>query len=90
MESSPSESSRLKVESLKGTNYHPWSNKMEVVLRGKDIWKYGDPRIDTKATEYTSGHKSDIALAYLLMSIDKSCKLSVIRMRDTCEIWRHL
>lgn len=34
---------KMNVGALKITNYYSWSNELEVVLRGKGIWKFVDP-----------------------------------------------
>lgn len=88
MDSVSSDSLKLKVEPLRITNYYAWSNDMEVVLRGKGIWKYVDPDGHTMAnTERdVEQQKADLTLAYILMSIDLSCKSSGMRLRDPLEV----
>lgn len=83
---------RLRVEPHKMTNYYTWSNEIEVVLQGKGIWKYVDPKgkESTSAEDKAGTQKSDLTLAHILKSIERSCKFSVIRLCDQCKVWKRL
>lgn len=101
---------KFRVTPLTAENYFAWSNDIEVVLRGKGLWKYVKPDVDCRAapvravgqeSETTSDaeretqnevdeQKQDMALAYLLTSIDSTCKAMVRKMRCPREVWNTL
>lgn len=83
---------KLEVERLKGANYYKWSNEMEVLHRRKGNGKFSDPnalhvasKVNKVATE-----KSDFALPYFIISINRSCKPSVIHLRNRKDVWEKL
>lgn len=90
---------KFRVNPLTANNYFAWSNDMEIVLRGKGLWKYVDDvdlengqnedeeEVQLSETEET---KRDLALAYLVTSIDTSCKSMVRTMRCPRTVWRSL
>lgn len=72
--------------------YHTWSNYMEVVLRGKRLWKIMK-HINKDSGNKDNGvdvQKKDLDLVYLLTSIDASCKLMMRRFRCPAEVWELL
>lgn len=73
---------------LKAENYYLWSIEIEVLLRGKGVWIHVDPNCSTVAsqTDETDLQRSNLALAYILMSIDRSCKSSVMKLRNPREV----
>lgn len=68
---------------------------MEILLRGKGLWRFVDgtkakPSEDFVREMETFSRKSDIAIAYILMTIDQACKASVIRLRYPRDVWNTL
>lgn len=65
----------------------------EIFLRGKGLLKYVDGSIcepnedDKKAPVRINERKRDMALMYLLISIDTACKSPVLQMRDPKLVW---
>lgn len=79
---------RMRIQSLNAHNYFVWSNEMEILLRGKGLWRYVSD--ENAPMETMSSNKKDLALAYLMMSIDASCKGTVMTLRDPFEVWQKL
>lgn len=75
----------LKVEMINAHNYFKWSNEMEIFLRGKGLWKLVCPGTSDGSTE--NQRKTDLALAYILTSINKSCKENLMTLRNPEELW---
>lgn len=100
------EFSRFRISPLKTDNYYSWSNDLEVVLRGKGLWKFVEtPYTECSATpetidENSSGNESnavetmiqkrDLALAYIVTSIDPTCKAVVRKVRCPAKAWKLL
>lgn len=84
--------SRIRVQPLNAHNYFIWSNEIEILLRGKGLWEFVSTESNQEVDEEQAGssRKRDLALAYLLMSIDASCKATVMTMRDPRLIWGKL
>ena len=81
---------RMRVQSLNAHNYYVWSNEMEILLRGKGLWQFVcEPDASDDGSNENS-RKRDLALAYLMMSIDASCKGSVMTLRNPFEVWQKL
>ena len=94
METDLPETSRYQVKPLSTENYFLWSNKMEVLLRGKGLWEIviGDemePRGDDAALKKFRIRR-DRATTCLLMSIEERCLPSVISLRDPRTNWLRL
>ena len=70
-----------------------WSNKIEVVLRGKGLWTLvdGSENTQTAASELAKYlQRKDQAITILLISIDNGCLAPVIEKRDPKDIWDSL
>ena len=83
----------IQIEHLNADNYYIWSNDIEVFLRGKRLWKYAEGSISTptESAELAQFEREgDMCLAYLLMTIEQSCKFAVIRMRSPSDVWKTL
>lgn len=81
---------RVTLQKLSATNYHLWSNKMEVLLRGRGLWRFvdGAQRAPVPHEEaHVTMQKKDQAISLLLMSIADECIAPVICMRDPKDIW---
>lgn len=80
---------RTAIQKLNANNYYIWSNKREVVLRGRGIWRY----VDEKGTEtgtyedYVRSQKIGQAIAFLIMFMEDECIAPVIGLRDPKVIW---
>ena len=84
---------RIQIQPLTAENYYVWSNDIEVFLRGKGLWSHAvgtarSPTDPTQVEKYERG--KDMCLAYLLMTIEQSCKFAVIGLRDPKEVWDNL
>lgn len=65
------------------------------MLRGKGLWDYVSDSITVltdheSSSESTSTQKNDLALACLMMSVDISCKSTVVALGDPAVVWRKL
>ena len=62
------------------------------MLREKGLWEFvsTDGDISDVARASTDVKKRETALAYTLMSIDASCKPTIVTLRDPWEIWGKL
>lgn len=92
---------RFQVDLLTADNYFIWSNDLEILLRGKGLWGYvnGDITDPIDLSNNEGGvsadrakfkQKMDLALANIFMTINASCKASVITLRDPKEVWDKL
>lgn len=70
------------VSPVKAENSSTWSYNMEVILRGRGLWKYvltPKPEQDDEDGEQVAqmeqeAMRVDLSLAYILTSVDNSCK----------------
>ena len=81
------DASRFKVEHLNINNYFLWSRKLELVLRGKALWRLvsGDEKLSGTEDEKSKAsfeRRKDVALKTILLSIADSCIAPVIDERD--------
>lgn len=86
-------SDKFRVEPLTAHNYFMWSNDMEILLRGKGLWGYvsGDELEPTDRSELQKyRRKNDLALAHIFMTINASCKSSVVTLRNPKVVWDRL
>ena len=72
-----------------------WSRKLELVLRGKGLWRlvFGDESIsgtDDEKSKASFERRKDVALTTILLSVDDSCIAPVIDERDPTVAWRTL
>lgn len=96
---------KFRVTPLSADNYFSWSNDMQVILLGKGLWEYVVSTDDASATMTTNtdgntpavetlseqeAQKCDLALAYLLLFIDTTCKVSVRMLRCPMMVWSAL
>lgn len=86
---------KMRVKPLTANNYFVWSNEMEIILRGKGLWEFVSESAEASDEEGVDlevgpNRKRNIAHAYTLMSIDDSCKASVLVMRDPVAVWKKL
>ena len=89
------DTSRYHIKALTAENYYMWSNKMEIVLRGKGLWGIvnGNETLPAAASAEVQSkfeQRCDVAVTNLLLSIDDSCLSAVISLRDPKEIWHTL
>ncbi len=68
-----------------------WSNKIELVLRGKGLWKLvtGDEQEPVAGDESEIAKfakRRDVAVTTILLSIEESCLSPVMNLRDPIEI----
>ena len=89
------DTSRYRIKPLSTTNYYSWSNKIELVLRGKGLWKLvtGDeqePAAGDESVIAKFARRRDVAVTTILLSIEESCLSPVMNLRDPIEIWRTL
>lgn len=85
--------SRYGITPLNAEIYLMWSNDVEIDLHCIGSWEFvnGSIRPPTSNPELKiHNRKSDIALGTILMTIDSSCKDSVITLRDPVEVWENL
>lgn len=69
-----------------------WSKGLEILVRGKGLWSSVSPSSYVSETSSGAQRQSDerkqvLALAFKMMSIDGSCKLRLITMRDSAAHW---
>ena len=89
------DTSRYHIQPLSSENYYMWSNKVEIVLRGKGLWNIvtGEelpPTSDNADALQKYMRRRDVAVTNLLLSIEDSCSATVINLRDPAEIWDRL
>lgn len=79
---------KLKFEPPKATNNYLWSNEMEILLRGKVIWKCVDLAKGQEVIrgEESTSQKSDLALTCLVIFKNRSFKSSVMRLRNLRDV----
>lgn len=90
---SSSDSTKLSVEKLNVTNYYIWSNKLELVVRGRGLWGFtngteqipGEPQGADALKKYLL--RKDQAISLILLPIEDQCIAPVIGLRDPKEIW---
>ena len=82
------------IQNLSTSNYFLWSRKIEIVLRGKGLWKIVSGEEIGPDTSTATGEemekfyqRRDRALTTLLFTIDDACSASVISLRNPKEIW---
>ena len=66
---------------------------MEIMLRGKGIWKHVEGSAVTPTDEaklVTPKRNQDMALVNIMISITPACKASVLRLCDPKEAWKTL
>lgn len=77
---------RVRIQPLTADNYYVWSNDIEVLLRGKGLWTHAEGTAVAPTTDNDEKakfqQKKDMCLAYLLTTIDQSCKYAVMKERD--------
>lgn len=83
------ENFKFRLSPLDSSNYFAWSNDLEVILRGRGLWKYVEDQDGIDEGEY-SEQKKDLALAYILTSVSNSCKPAVRKVRCPTEAWNKL
>ena len=87
------DSSRYHIKPLSEENYFMWSNKMEIVLRGKGLWGIvtGDeapPSAEANADAVDKyNRRRNVAVTNLLLTIEDSVSAAVISLRNPKEIW---
>lgn len=86
------DSFKLKVEPLEAHNFFTWPKKVEIVPRGREIWKYDDPTDSVTGTLAGEAEQqnSDLDLGFILMSIDKFCKVFFDATTRPLEVWKTL
>ena len=75
------------TERLKPNHYYLWAEKMELVLRGKDLWSVvsseGLPPPDERPGELNKfQRRNGTALSDVLLSIEEASSAAVIHLRD--------
>lgn len=106
---------KFNIEPLKADNFFAWSNDVEVMLKGEDLWTYIKTPLDNALMSRTDcggltddqvreenmarslhgtvdehrkkAQEKDLVLAYILTSIDKSCKEMVRKVTCPAEAW---
>ena len=87
------DSSFFRIDRLGPQNYYLWSNEMEIMLRGKGIWKHVEGSAVTPTDEAklaTHERNQVLALANIMMSINPARKASVLRLGHPKEVWKTL
>ncbi|MEM9078955.1 MAG: DUF4219 domain-containing protein [Bacteroidota bacterium] len=88
-----SDSDRLRVPLLNGTNYYIWSKKMELVLKVKGLWKFVDGLTDSTSSidvNDSGDSKQSQDSACILLSIEDSFLSPVISEKDPAKVWKML
>lgn len=95
LENETRDSPKFRKRPLKVRNYFTSSNEMEILLRCKGLWKFVS--LNTNSTTSSSSlpseaksQKRDLALSYILMSIDMLCKSSALTLQDPALVWKKL
>lgn len=86
------DASRYHIKALTAENYYIWSNKMEIVLRGKGLWEIVTGTEHQQAQDDADAKKKfeqrqDIAVTNLFLTIEDTCLSSVISLRNPKDIW---
>lgn len=72
---------RIQIQPLNADNCYLCSNDIEVFLRGKGLWGHAAGTAEEPAEQSEKAkfqREKDMCLAYLLMTIEQSCKFAVI------------
>lgn len=83
------ENFKFRVNLLDSNNYFSWSNDMEIILRGRGLWKFVENKENIDEGE-NSEQKRDLALAYILTSVSNLCKPAIRKARCPTEAWNKL
>lgn len=81
---------RVTLQKLSASNYHLWSNKMKVLLRGRGLWRFVDDAQSTPVPQeeaHVTMQKMNQAILLLLMSLADECVAPAICMKDLKDIW---
>lgn len=81
------------IASLNTVTYFLWSNDVKIMLRGKGIPEFVDRSarlLETEGGVKMHNPNSDMALKTIPMTIQSSCKASVITMTDPKKVWEKL
>lgn len=88
---------KFRLTPLTAENYFTWSYDMALVLCDNGLWKFVEPRVRSESCEdckevskapiEADETKRDRALAYILTSVDNSCKSIVWQVRCRQNVW---
>lgn len=81
---------KMMVKPLTANKFFVWSSEIEKILWGNDSetlhLKMAEQEEESADSDVAASRKRDIALAYIRISIDSSCRASVIVMQDPAAV----